>query len=392
MGSSGRKATFSGKRMMVGLLGAWLAVGSAWAEEVDLHGDEGILFWPPEQQVTGYRAIDRIYNTRQVEAGDQPYPLTLKFDDFSAFRYRHDGLSRTLDEYMESQRIAGLIAVRDGRVRLERYGLGNNADNRWISFSIAKSVVSMLIGAAVQDGYIESLDDLVVDYLPRLRGGVYDEVSIRHILQMSSGVVWNEDYADPESDTAQAPGGGMALLRYMRGLPRSAPPGVQFNYNTGETSIAGSVLRAAIGNNLTTYLSYKIWRPFGMEADASWLIDQPGGHEYGGCCINATLRDYARIGLFALSDGVIPGTGRRVLPPGWMRQSVTPSPAYPGYGYYWWLMGEGVYAGLGIFGQMIWVDPTRKIVIAQHAAWPNAGDDELRAHRAALISALADAL
>ena len=194
---------------------------------------------------------------------------------------------------MQSQRIAGLIAVKDGRVHLERYGLGNDANSRWISFSVAKSVVSMLIGAAIQDGYIASVDDPVVDYLPRLKGGAYDAVTIRHILQMSSGVAWNEDYADPNSDTAKAPAGGMALVEYMRVLPRVAPPGAKFNYNTGETSIAGALLRAAIGNNLATYLSHKIWQPFGMEADGSWVIDQPGGVEYGGCCINATLRDYA---------------------------------------------------------------------------------------------------
>ena len=308
----------------------------------------GILFWTPERQIVGYRAIDDLYPTRQIEAGGHPYPLIPAERDFSTFRYRHDGVRRTLDEYMETQRVAGLIAVKDGKVAVERYGLGNDADSRWISFSIAKSVVSLLIGAAIQDGYIESVDDLVVDYLPRLKGGVYDAVTIRHILQMSSGVAWNEDYADPQSDTALAPGGGMALIDYMKALPRVAEPGVTFNYNTGETSIAGAVLRAAIGNNLATYLTHKIWRPFGMEADASWLIDAPGGHEYGGCCINATLRDYARIGLIALNGGVTP-LRNRVVPEGWMRDSVAPSPGYDGYGYYWWLFGDGIYGGIGIF-------------------------------------------
>jgi len=208
---------------------------------------------------------------------------------------------------------------------------------------------------------------------------------------MSSGVAWNEDYADPQSDTALAPGGGLALIDYMKVLPRVAEPGVVFNYNTGETSIAGALLRAAIGNNLATYLSHKIWRPFGMESDASWLIDSPGGHEYGGCCINATLRDYARIGLIALNDGVTP-LRQRVVPQGWMRESVAPSPAYDGYGYYWWLFGDGAYGGLGIFGQMIWIDPARNVVIAQHAAWPLATDDALRSHRAAFLTALAEAL
>ena len=376
---------------MTAALALWLASAPCWTEDIDLHGGAGILFWSPEQQILGYRAIDGLYPTRRIEAGAHPYPLIPAYGDFADLRYEHQGRRLSLDDYMQSQRIAGLIAVKDGRVRLERYGLGNDTDSRWISFSIAKSVVSMLIGAAIQDGYIAGVEDLAVDYLPRLRGGAYDEVTIRHILQMSSGVAWNEDYADPNSDTARAPGSGMALIDYMRVLPRAAAPGAKFNYNTGETSIAGALLRAAIGNNLATYLSHKIWRPFGMEADASWVIDQPGGGEYGGCCINATLRDYARIGLFALRDGVTP-LGRRVLPEGWIRESVAPSPAYDGYGYYWWRFGDGAYGGLGIFGQQIWMDPARNIVIAQHAAWPNAGDDALREHRAAAIAALADAL
>ena len=387
--------------MFMGTMRNWLlawalataSLGAAlgWAEEEDPRGGEGILFWTPEQQIVGYRAIDDLYPTREIKAGGHPYPLIPAHRDFSAFRYRHEGARGTLDEYMASQRVAGLIAVKDGKVALERYGLGNDAHSRWISFSIAKSVVSLLIGAAIQDGYIASVDDAVVDYLPRLKGGVYDEVTIRHILQMSSGVAWNEDYTDPQSDTARAPGGGMALIDYMKALPRVAEPGVKFNYNTGETSIAGAVLRAAIGNNLATYLTHKIWRPFGMESDASWLLDAPGGHEFGGCCINATLRDYARIGLIALNGGVTP-LRKRMVPEGWMEESFAPSPGYDGYGYYWWLLDDGIRAGRGIFGQIIWIDPVRNIVIAQHAAWPNASAAALHSHRAAFFAALADAL
>ena len=144
-------------------------------------------------------------------------------------------------------------------------------------------------------------------------------------------------------------------------------------------------------NNLTTYLQNKIWHPFGMESGASWLLEQPGGVEVGGCCINATLRDYARIGLFALNDGVLP-TGERVLPEGWMAESIEPSKGSAGYGYYWWLLGDGVHAALGVFGQMIYIDPNRNIVIALHSAWPSADSAELLEHRMAFINALADAL
>ena len=368
-----------------------LAAGVS-AQEVELLTDEGILFWSPEQQITGYRGIDKLFPTRKIRAGPTAFPLIPDKRDLNGFRYRYDGKRLSIDDYLRDMRIGGLIAVKDGRVVLEQYGLGNDENSRWISFSVAKSVVSMLIGAAIKDGYFNSVDDLVIDYLPQLKGSAYDKVTIKNILQMASGVAWNEDYDDANSDVASAPGGTLPLFAYMRGLSRDVAPGTKFNYNTGETNIAGALLRAAIGNNLSTYLSAKIWQPFGMESDANWLIEAPGGVEFGGCCINATLRDYARIGIFAMRDGVLPN-GHRVLPEGWMKDSTTPSDAYDGYGYYWWLFfGDGVYAALGIFGQLIYVDPSKNLVIAMHSAWPQAGSSELGAHRAAFLAALAKAL
>ena len=360
------------------------------AEESSITG-QSILFWTPQQQISGYRAIDQLFATRPVTASKPPYPLLPDARDFSGFSYRYDGRKLTIDDYLRDQRAAGLLVVKDDRVLLERYTLGNDEHSRWISFSIAKSVVSMLIGAAIKDGYFDSIDDRIVDYLPQLKGGGYDSVTVRNILQMASGVAWNEDYADPQSDVALAPGGTLPLFGYMQALPTEAPPGEKFNYNTGETNIAGALLRAAIGNNLSTYLEHKIWRPFGMESDANWLLEAPGGVEFGGCCINATLRDYARIGIFAMRDGVLP-TGERILPEGWMRDSTTPSKGFDGYGYYWWLLGDGVYPALGVFGQIIWIDPARRIVIVMHSAWPVAGNQQLREHRMAFIKALADAL
>ena len=362
------------------------SMGRSYAAAKEAIG-ANILFWSPQQQVLGYRAIDELFNTREIRSSKTPYPLLPDPMDFSAFRYRHDGRRLGVDDFVREMRIAGLIVVKDDRVLLERYALGNDANSRWISFSVAKSVVSMLIGAAIRDGYFRSVDDKVVDYLPQLRGGGYDDTTIRNILQMASGVRWNEDYDDPDSDVARSPGGTLALFRYMQKLPQETAPGEKFNYNTGETNIAGALLRAAIGNNLSIYLQHRIWQPFGMESDASWLLEAPGGVELGGCCINATLRDYARIGLFALRDGVLP-TGERVLPEGWMQESTTPSKGYEGYGYYWWLKGDGVYAAQGVFGQLIWIDPARKLVIAMHAAWPNAGDAAHWAHREAFIRAL----
>jgi CubicO group peptidase (beta-lactamase class C family) len=370
-------------------LGVLCSVVPVQAQESDFRGDS-ILFWTPQQQITGYRAMDDLAATREIESALNPYPLLPDERDFSGLRYQHNG-RHSVEDYIRDMHVAGVIAVKEDRVLLERYALGNDNQSRWISFSVAKSVVSMLIGAAIKDGYFESEDELVVDYLPKLKGGSYDRVTIKHILQMSSGVGWNEDYADPDSDVAKAPGGTLPLFGYMKNLPRVAEPGTKFNYNTGETNIAGALLRAAIGNNLSTYVQHTIWEPFGMESDASWLLERDGGVEMGGCCINATLRDYARIGIFAMNGGILPD-GTPVLPDDWMAKSTTPSAGYQGYGYYWWLLGDGVYAALGVFGQIIWIDPSREIVIALHSAWPNAGNAELRDHRAAFIKALADAL
>ncbi len=355
-------------------------------------GERGeILFWTPEQQVAGYRNIDQIGETRWIGASDDPHPLGSAPQDLSSVTYEVEGEMYTVEDYIRDRRIAGLLVVKDDSVVFERYGLGNDENSRWISFSIAKSVVSMLYGAAIVDGYIASVDEPVTKYLPLLSGGGYDGVTIQHVLRMASGVDWNEDYADPESDVATLPSPVVQQARYMAGLERLHPAGEVFHYNTGETNMAGAVLRAAIGNNLSTYLEHKIWGPFGMEADANWVIHEPGGGELGGCCISATLRDYARIGIFAMNGGML-RDGSRVLPEGWMADSTSPSPGYDGYGYLWWLSDDGVFAGIGIFGQYLWMDPSSNTVIVTHSAWPYATNPEYSQHRSAMVSALADAV
>ncbi|CAN0498892.1 unnamed protein product, partial [Discosporangium mesarthrocarpum] len=227
---------------------------------------------------------------------------------------------------------------------------------------MSKSVTSMLLGAAIRDGYIRSVDDQVTDYLPLLKNSAYEAASIRDVLQMASGVAWDEDYVDPRSDVLSYPAMDVVqMLEFLGNKPRVAEPGSVFNYNTGETDLVGALVRAAIGNNLADYLEYKIWQPFGMEADAWWATHGPAG-ERGGCCLNMTLRDYGRLGLFALNQGVLPD-GTRVLPEDWMAASTQPSPAFSGYGYLWWLSGEQSYDARGIYGQGIHIDPAAKLVI-----------------------------
>ena len=289
-------------RTVIAVLGVCLAAGIGAARgdgraEALPARDTSPLFWTQEERIVGFRNFDAIYDTRMVETGTDYLPLTKDPQDFSALTYEVDGKAYPLDHYLETFFVAGFLVASGDRILIERYRLGHSETSRWVSFSVAKSVTSLLVGAAIRDGYIESVDEEVTDYLPRLKGGSYERTTIRDLLQMASGVAWNESYTDPASDVALAAGlNGLALVDYLGKLPRAADPGRRFNYNTGETNLAGAVLRAAIGNNAASYLAAKVWRPL-MEHPATWSITSDV--ELGGCCIHATLRDYARIGLFA---------------------------------------------------------------------------------------------
>jgi len=360
-------------------------------DEKNLGTQLNSLFWTPLQQVAGYRNMEKIFPTRIIRAGDSTYPLPYDKVDLSNVLVQYEDTSLTTDEYFKQQSVAGLLVIKDGNIVYERYGLGNTENSRWVSYSVAKSVVSMLVGAAIRDGYIRDADEKVTDYLPRLKGSSYDQSTIRNVLQMSSGVSWNEDYADPKSDVNSAAWDTLGLYEYLRHMPRDSQPGEVFNYNTAETNLVGTLLRSAIGNNLSTYLTDKIWQPFGMEADAYWTLTEPGGGEFGGCCISATLRDYGRIGLFAMNGGNL-ANGTPVLTDDWMADATTPSKGYDGYGYFWWLSSGDVFRGVGIFGQGIYINPRENVVIAIHSARADASKDSDWALQNALYNALANAL
>jgi CubicO group peptidase (beta-lactamase class C family) len=344
---------------------------------------DSVLTWSMDQKRAGFPRYDQIFPTRRVVAsagailpsGDDPRVAGL---DAAAF--------------LRETHSVGLIVVHGGRVLLEAYGEGHGPEVPWVSYSVAKSVVSMLVGAAIAEGAIESVEDPVTDYVPALRGSAYEGVRIRDVLTMSSGVQWNEDYDDPESDVSQEIHyGEIERLRFLGDRARVAESGSLFNYSTGETFLAGAIVRGAVGGSLTDYLERRIWQPFGMGADATWMLVEPAGAEYAGCCISATLRDYARIGLVALADGVAPD-GTRVLPEGWMAESTSPSATNEGYGYLWWLEEDGSFSARGIFGQLIHVDPELDLVVAVQGLWPTPVSEELSGERASFLRALKDAL
>jgi CubicO group peptidase (beta-lactamase class C family) len=289
----------------------------------------------------------------------------------------HRGRTSSIDAFMAKERITGLIAVKDGEIVLEKYALGRKPDDRWTSFSVAKSMTATLIGAAVQDRLIRSVFDPITYYIPELKGSAYEGVTLRDVMTMTSGVKWNEDYADPRSDVALSgvePFDGRInpIVAYMARLPREAEPGRRFVYKTGETDLAGIALSRALGGkSLSQYASEKIWAPYGMEQDAIWMLDR-AGLERGGCCMSMTLRDYARIGLFMLGGGEI--DGRKVLPEGWVEESTgnrlprTERERGQSYGYFWWPSDAPNYRASGIFGQGIHVYPEENLVIAINGA------------------------
>ena len=373
-------------KVAVGVVGALVVAGAAGWFSLDretrgllatLPTNRDVLFWNEAQRDAAFRALDRLpvlAKSRVVPAAATPSPLPpgppLK-------------LAIDVDAYMAGQRSAALLVVHDGKLRLERYGLGFDAAGRWTSFSMAKSVTSTLVGAALKDGHIRSMDDKVSAYIPEMKGSAYDDVSIRQLLTMTSGVKWNEDYADPNSDVArfnnhQPEEGVEALVSYMRRLPRDVPAGTRWLYSTGETNLVGVLVRRATGKPLAAYLSEKIWVPAGMERPATWILSR-SGNEISGCCIQAAPRDFARFGVFVLNGARV--GQQSIVPDGWLADATSERVATGrpgrGYGYQWWTYADGAYAARGIFGQGIFIDPKRRIVIVSSANWGGGATDRV---------------
>lgn len=356
-------------------LGALCSAARAQPREA-LPSADRLDFWSPTEQEFGYRSMERIFPTHVIHRGEAVAPLPYDPAGEMPVSFEFDHRRYSLDDFMRTDRAAGVLIVQDGKILAERYGLGRKPEDRWTSFSIAKSVTSTLVGAAIQDGYIASVRDPVTKYLPQLTGSAYDGVTIEELMTMASGIQWNEHYDDPESDfNKYATDLSPDLLKALARRPRAQPPGQKFAYSTFDATVTGAIVMAATGKPLSQYLSEKIWAPFGMEQDGIWMTSQ-SGQDIGGICFSATLKDYARFAMFMLDDGVI--RGKRVLPKGWVAQATRPhlttSFAPFGYGYFWWTRPAGVYQGIGIFGQALYVDPSRRLIIVVQSAWSNADD------------------
>jgi CubicO group peptidase (beta-lactamase class C family) len=336
----------------------------------------------PRVEVATFEHSDTLFPVNQVLRGGAVRPLPPSAAQLGPIRFQSGGHNCDLYDYLAENRVAGLLVLKNGQVVFEDYELGASPGTRWISFSMAKSVSSTLVGAALKQGLIKSLDDPIVNYVPALKGGVYDSVTVRNLLQMASGVKWDETYTDPRSDRRklldlQLAGKPGSIVSFMKALPRAGAPGTIWNYSTGESFLVGAVLEGATHKPLATYLSETLWSRLGMEQDATWWLESPGGMGLAGSGMGATLRDYARFGQFVLEDGVI--GGERIVPEGWFKEAGS-SHVIGGknvdYGYLWWPIPagdpiqQGAFQANGIFGQHIYINPREKVVIVVLSARP----------------------
>lgn len=357
----------------------------------------------PEDYPQTFQRMDEILPATIIQA-TAPEPFE-RSEEALPSDYAFDGETRDLADFFERSDMIGVTVLRNGQIIAETNAHGADAETRFTSWSVAKSFVATLIGMALHEGLIDDLDDTAATYAPQYAGTAYGETSLRHLLMMSAGVDFNEEYS-PEAPSDVRP---LFFNAFILGrnvdtmvgkIERNREPGQDQHYTSPNTHVLGAVARAVYGARLAEVIETKIWEPLGMESDASWLQNKPGeaGMAIGYCCLQATSADYARFGQLYLQDGI--WDGERLLPEGWVDMATIPNEAfqepgatrYPGRGYalHFWVP-EGYdreFYAAGVFGQYVWVDRNRDIVIA----W-NSGDADwyrLNAEQHAVFRAISE--
>jgi CubicO group peptidase (beta-lactamase class C family) len=303
--------------------------------------------------------------------------------------YMFRGKAKNLRQFLDHTGTTGMVVVRDDTILFEKYYRGNTDKNRTISWSVAKSFISALLGVAVSEGYIKDIHQPVTDYVPKLKGTGYDGVSIKDIMNMSSGIRFNEDYGDFFSDIqrmGRTIAFGTSLDAFVASLKNEKKPGTYRHYVSADTQVLGMLLRESTKRSVTSYLEDKIWKKIGMESDAYWLVDGNGMEMvFGG--LNAVLRDYARFGVLYLNNGR--RGNEQVVPAEWVKASHTPDaphlmpgkdPSHDwtlGYGYQWWIPEnpDGDFLAIGIYGEFIYIYPKYRVVIAKSSAYVDYNKD-----------------
>jgi CubicO group peptidase (beta-lactamase class C family) len=381
-----------GVRVLV-LLGSLVFAAGALAEpdEAALGKAEGYPICPPSLRpetrclIGLVSRFDEVFPARKVARGVEARALRRAGVE-PAIRYRYQSQDSGLDDYLSRNRTTGLLILKGDTILAERYQYDRKPEQRMASYSMAKTIVAMLVGVALSEGTVQSLDDRAEKYVAELKGTPYGETPIRHLLTMSSGVRFTETYSGSDdvatlvrlSVVGESDGGAATVMPFGT---RDRPPGERFSYSSAETQVLGLVLRAATGKPLAEYLSEKIWQPMGAEADASWIIDK-GGYEAAYFGVNATVRDFARLGMLLANDGAL--DGRQIIPAGWVRAATTPpakqfqpgqASSFFGYGYQTWILPgkERQFVLRGLRGQSVFVDPKSKLVMV-HTAARDVGD------------------
>lgn len=304
----------------------------------------------------------QIYPSRVVKKADSPRPLRRVAQEPAV----------GLDAFLAEHRNTGLLVMQGDTIHAERYQYERNAEHRFASMSMAKTVIGILVGIALHEQKIKSLDDPAEVYVPDLKGHPYGQTPIRHLLTMTSGVRFEEVYSgsDDVMKLANAilfqegPGGAAAVLPYKE---RVAPPGHRWSYASSETFVLALVLRGAVGGDLSEYTSRVLWQPMGAEFDAYWNID-PLGNEVGYCCFSATLRDWARLGLLLADGGA--RDGKQIIPAAWVKAATSSQAPNPTYGYQTWVSSAGDRFHLrGLRGQAVWVHPATRTVVVHTSVY-----------------------
>lgn len=327
-----------------------------------------------------FRSMDELFTTRTVARSGSVWRLP-QSDHALDFSYSWQGKTLPAEQFLERTYTNALLVMKDGRIVSEIYRNNSDADSRFIGWSMTKSITSVLIGCALAEDRIDSLDTPISDYLPELDGGGYEGVSIRHVMQMRSGVDYEEryDFANPG---VAASNHIAALVRntarfadVARTLPRIHEPGEHFQYKTIDTAVLGWLIERVTEGSVAAYTAECLWEPLGAESDGYYIMDGPPGigREFSGAGFNATLRDYARFGQMMLDGGV--ANGRRIVSERWVRQSTRPSGPEDrqrgGYGLQWWTMDSSeAYAAIGLQGQYIYVDPATRTVVVKLSYYP----------------------
>lgn len=372
----------------LGILALLLLAGFLWLRQSPYWA--GITLFAESHRVENFRAMDQVFPSRAVarsgpvwDFGRDPRPLPET--------YAFAGAELDLDAFLERTETTGLLVVRQGAITHEEYRMGADENSPFTSWSMAKSVISALIGIAIEEGHIDSIRDPIGAYVPALADSGYANVPIEDALTMSSGVAFDEDYDNPMSDInmlfIRAMAMGVPVEETIAGLEVTREPGTFNDYVSSDTMALGLLLEEATEMPVAEYLESRLWGSLGAEADAFWSTDRTG-REFALCCLNATLRDYARFGRLYLEGGA--RDGQQIIPAEWVEASVNPqaqhlqpgdNPASSwtfGYGYKWWIPEDpqGDFTAIGVWGQYVYVDPVREVVIVKTSADPDFDDND----------------